>query len=174
MSASERPEELSPWETQCPMNLSFQPGKELPDHYSMHSPHHDKKIYKSFPVWGESTQTLASDERFTSRLWHQEHKDEIHSRKSSSTSITQHYDSMTFASFNSHIPRQSFQEGFSWGNTSHLTHSSFYEEESFLIYLEGWSKISCSRASLGFCETAALQRASIQHWGNSGLRPLQF
>lgn len=174
MSASGRPEQLLLWETWCPINLRFQSSKGLPEHYSMHLLYHHKKTYKSPPVWGGSTQSLASNKRFTSRLSHKDYKDEVHSCISSNTSITQYYDRMMFASFNSHIPSQSFQEAFSWGNTSHLTRSSFYEEKLFLIYLEGWSKISCSRASLGFCETAALQRVSIQHWGNSGLRPLQF
>lgn len=54
---------------------------------------------------GRIIQPLASNKRFTSRLWHQESKDRIHSRKGSNTSITQYYDSMTFVSFNSNIPR---------------------------------------------------------------------
>lgn len=58
--ASGRPEWLSLWETWCPMNLIFQPGKGLAEHYSMHSLYHDKKIHKSLPVCGWSTQPLAS------------------------------------------------------------------------------------------------------------------
>lgn len=102
------------------MNLRFQPGKGLPEHYSMHSLYHDKKIYKSLPVWAESTQPLASNERFTSRLWHHEHKDAIHSHKSSNASITKYYDNMMLASFNSHISSQSFQEGLSPEGTHHI------------------------------------------------------